>query len=101
MEKVLVIVITADRVLPQCWEAIMKQDYPRFDLLVHVRKPKLEEIDGNQPEAIKAIIKKYINCTDNREAARKIALASDAERFLFVDSDIVIPSGAIAEMVRQ
>lgn len=95
------VVIAKDVVEPECWDGILRQDYPNSDLMVHVRKPKVHTVDGRYPEVTKNIIKKYINCADNREAARKIALASDADRFFFVDSDIVVPSNAISEMMKQ
>lgn len=101
MEKVLVIVITADRVLPQCWDAIINQDYPCFDFLVHRQKPEVAEVVLPLDKRGREIVLTYINCAKNREAARKLALASDATRFLFVDSDVVIPPGTISELTKQ
>lgn len=94
MEKVLVVIITDRDVLPECWQAVVAQDYPNYDVLVHVRKPKV-------PADSTSMVSKYLNCTDNREAARKLALASDADRFLFVDSDVVLPIDAITELMKQ
>src|SRR3954468_23500325 len=101
MQKVLVVIITADQVKPQCWQSILDQDYPNFDCLVHIRKPKINSVDDDSSAEHKYLVKKYVNCTDNREVARKIALASDAERFLFVDSDVVLPKNAISELMKQ
>jgi Glycosyl transferase family 2 len=46
--------------------------------------------------------KTSMNCAENREAARRHVLAtSDADAFLFMDSDIVLPEGAVEEFVKQ
>src|SRR4051812_1893849 len=93
MDKVLVVIIAKDHVMPECWGSVLQQRYEDFDVLLHVRKPRCQH-----PDPVK---KKYLNCADNREAARRLALGSQAQRFLFVDSDIILPGDAIAELVKQ
>lgn len=101
--KVLVVIITKDHVLPECLSAVLNQDYPKNlrDVMIHIKEPIIDKLDQAHHPETERIMKTYINCTDNRETARKIALSSDAERFLFVDSDVVIPPHAITELVRQ
>ena len=53
-------------------------------------------------EATDERIPKYsFNVAENKEYLRKMALASDAEYFLFVDADVVLPEHAISEFVLQ
>ena len=91
--KVLAFVITKDYVKKECYESLLNQDYPKYDIMVHTQKPEYED-------EIK-YIEQSVNIAKNREAARKIALTSDAEYFLIIDSDIVIPKNAISEFVKQ
>jgi hypothetical protein len=44
---------------------------------------------------------KSMNVADNKEIARRLALASDADYFFFVDSSVVLPLNAISELVKQ
>jgi glycosyltransferase involved in cell wall biosynthesis len=91
--RILVVIITADTVLPQCLDAIIGQTYENYSWMIHGQRPTFHhEIPA---------VRTYLNCAANREAARKIALSSDADYFLFLDSDIVIPEGAIEAFVTQ
>lgn len=98
--KILVIVITKDYVRPDCWDSILSQDYPDFSMMVHVEKPVVQDVPIENRD-IKQMYLTYINCSHNRESARKIALASDAEKFFFVDSDIILPKNAMSELAKQ
>lgn len=91
--KVLIVIITRDRVRPECWEAALAQDHDEVDILLHRRKPRFASAN--------TIVTKYVNCAENRETARRIALTSEAERFLFVDDDVVIPTHAVSEFLKQ
>lgn len=91
--KVLVVLITKDYVEPECLESVLKQDYPDYSWMISGMKPKFRH---DFPWA-----QVYLNCSYNRNYARQMALASDAEAFLFVDSDIVLPSNAISSFVKQ
>lgn len=93
MSKVLAVVITKDRVEPECLESVLNQTHPDVAWLISGKRPQFED---ENPTA-----RLYLNCADNREAARKMALASDADYFLFLDSDIVLPTYAVAEFVTQ
>src|SRR5438552_838686 len=99
--KVLVVIITERDVMTESMEAVLGQDYPNFDLMVHARRGRLKCEDERRAPGMRAATTKYLNCSDNRERARKMALASDADKFLFVDSDIVLPPGAISELAKQ
>lgn len=91
--KVLVVIPTADRVEAETTRALKKQTYKNFEVLVNKRPP-----------AIKTgwrLFDTYFNCTANMNDAREQALKTDAEFFWFVDSDIVPPPTALAELVLQ
>lgn len=93
MKKVLIIAITKDYIEKEAWESWLNQDYDNYSILLNVMKlDKLHEDEKfNKP----------MNVAVNREEARKLALNSDADYFLFVDSDIVLPKNAISELVKQ
>lgn len=99
--KVIVIIITAKDVMKECLDAILAQDYDNFDIFIHIKKPTLTYENKKIDPCFEKNMITYLNCSANREAARKIALASDGDKFLFVDSDIVIPQGAITELSKQ
>lgn len=89
--KVLVLVPTISKVEPECLMAINSQEYDHYTTLVNYQKT---EHITNIPRQNYSI-----NSTVNRQALRKMALASDAEYFLFVDDDVVLPKDAIKNLV--
>lgn len=89
--KVLIVCITDKYVEDKCYESLINQNYDNYDILIHIQK-YIKYSDDK-------IIDKYKNCSKNREAVRKLALNSDAEYFLFVDSDIVLPDNCISKLV--
>jgi hypothetical protein len=93
--KVLTVVITADGMLRPCLDSIVAQkaDLPGLDLIVNHRKP---EFFSAHP-----IVQKYENCHRNRNEARERALKTDADYFLFMDDDIVLPHGSIRRLLAQ
>src|SRR4051812_3493264 len=91
--KVLIVIITKDFVEFECMQAVINQSYANYSWMISGMKPTFTT--GKYVERL------YKNCSQNREFARKMALASDADYFLFVDSDIVIPPGAVEEFVIQ
>jgi cellulose synthase/poly-beta-1,6-N-acetylglucosamine synthase-like glycosyltransferase len=89
----MVVMVTKDYLMPKCMKAVLAQDYDNYSTLIHVMKPTETHKNPNMA---------YImNIAKSKEVARKLALASDAKYFLFVDSDVVIPSNAISELVKQ
>src|SRR5438132_14208485 len=91
MKRVLVIVPTNDYVESGCWDSVLAQDYPHYTVMVSVIKevpPRMQ-------------LEKSVRSTVNRNYAAKMALASSADYFLFVDSDIVLPAHAITSMEAQ
>src|SRR5688572_20792831 len=88
--RVSIVLITTGAILQECLDAICAQDYPsgKLDLIVNRMEPR--EYDSD------AVRNKYENCHRNRNEARERALAGDAEYFLFVDDDIVIPRDAVS-----
>jgi hypothetical protein len=90
-----VVLITADAVFGRCLDSIVaqKRDVPELDLIVNHRAP---EKFSDHP-----IVQKYENCHRNRNDARARALKTEAEFFLFLDDDIVLPPGALLTLLRQ
>lgn len=93
--KVLVVLITGDAVFERCLESVIaqKRDCANLDLIVNHRKPEFFSEH--------AIVQKYENCHRNRNEARERALKTDADYFLFLDDDVVLPPGAIRTLLRQ
>jgi hypothetical protein len=92
--NVLAVIITKDDVEPACLAALRSQ-VPAIPWLIRGAHP------NPAYDAYPGAARVYANCAENREAARRLALASDADAFLYLDSDIVLPAGAVAEFVRQ
>jgi len=90
MMKVLVIIPTNGSVDNRCIESVMNQDYSNFSILINVIKAE-----------VKCRKDITVNSTKNRNIARDMALKTDADCFLWVDSDEVLPKGAITEFVTQ
>lgn len=84
-------IITADTVMDRCWESVQNQDYPNYFVHVNVKEPKYR-LGG---------LLKDKDILDNREDARKKVLAMEADLYLILDSDIVLPKHAISEFVKQ
>lgn len=93
MMRVLVVLITKDYIMQKCMESILQQDYLNYSTLIHVMKPL-----NIHPEEIK---NKMANLVINRNQARNLALASNADRFLFVDSDVVLPKNTISQLATR
>lgn len=91
--KVAIVIITAKNVEPACWEAAVSQTHDS-SVLLYREKPL-------PPSSSNYIVNLYKSCSACREQARKVALAIDAEAFVFLDSDIVMPLTAVEEFVRQ
>jgi hypothetical protein len=93
--RIVVVLITADGVFERCLRSIIaqKRDYPDLSLIVNHRAP---ERFSDHP-----IVQKYENCHRNRNDARARALETDAEYFLFLDDDIVLPGTALATLMQH
>lgn len=76
----------------RAYESAFNQDYENYDVMIHYEKPT------DYKEGFK---NKYVNCSENREIARKLALSGNAEFFLFKDWDIVFPKNVISEFIKQ
>lgn len=89
-DRVCVIVISKKEVPTaqtlKCLESILNQDAPCSVLFSMDEKPELD---------------KPSNIIWHSNKARSMALATDADFFAFVDTDIVLPPGAISELVTQ
>ena len=92
MKTVKTILITKGVVDPRCLASVLSQTYPKHEVLISYKQPALAS--GNP-------VLYNFNIMEHREAARKMALASDADYFLFIDDDIELPPDAVAEFVRQ
>lgn len=91
--KILVIIPTSDSVEKETTQALKKQTYKNFDVMVSKRPPAINT--GF------IVFDTYFNCTDNMNHARQQALKTNAEYFLHLDSDIVLPKTALQELVLQ
>ncbi len=90
--KVLVVIPTKAGVENECFQAVLTQDYPDYGIFVSSLKPIPLDLS---PEK-----NRVHNIVRNRNYARKMALASDAEWFLWVDTDVVLPRNAITEFLK-
>jgi hypothetical protein len=91
--NVLVVLITKDYVEIGCLDSVIGQTYPNYSWMIHGMKPVFDDAHP--------ILRCSKNCAHNREAARHLALASDADYFLFMDSDIVLPPEALERFIVQ
>jgi len=92
--KVLVIIATPSKnnVMTQCLESLRKQDYSNYEILINEVKPINKYPDRRNVS---------FNSTNNHNLARKKALKSDADYFLFADDDMIFPENTISELVLQ
>jgi hypothetical protein len=86
--KTLIVIITQNKIDQRCLDAANAQG---CEVLTHVLAPinMHHELDKN----------KHLNCVRNRNAARLEALKTDAEAFLFIDRDIILPPGAANKFI--
>lgn len=91
MKKVGIIVHTDSYIEDEVWDGILLQDYPNTLVIASQMKSQFKHTDPS--------IHKYINCAQHRNHAAKMALATDAEYFLFVDSDTVPPPHAVSTLM--
>ena len=92
--KAMMIVVTADKVHPRCEESLHNQDYDNYEVLINV-KPAVEYSGKNYYQ------QKNLNIAANREEARQKALKTDAQYFLWGDSDIVYLGNTLSELILQ
>jgi hypothetical protein len=91
--RVMIVIITSDIVRTECLASVQAQTHPDTSWIIAGHRPTHRH---DNP-----VIQKYLNCSENRNDARRMALASDANAFLFLDSDIVIPPDAVSHFVLQ
>lgn len=102
--KILICLITKGMPNPQSYESILVQDYPHYDWMMSGVKPvdyHLKDFGETPPPETynKRIYNLYNNCVANRNILRKMALTSDADYFLFMDDDIILPRDALSKMI--
>lgn len=85
--KVLILIPTKETVEPAVMQAIMAQDHKEFSVQVSKKDP--------DPK-----LSHFQNIIANRKEMRDRALKTDAEWFLWIDSDVVIPQNAISEFLK-
>lgn len=91
--KVLVLIPTAGRVEKETTRSLDRQTYKNFETVVNVQPPVVTT--GWK------LFDTYFNCTHNMNQLRETALKSDADFFLCLDSDVVLPPTALEELVLQ
>jgi hypothetical protein len=87
--KVLAVIITKDSVRPEALTAL--EDNRPDGILISQAEPVRLSDDR--------LKNKNLNCARNRNLARELALRHNADHFLFLDDDIVLPTGAIANLL--
>jgi hypothetical protein len=92
--KAMMIIVTADKVHPRCEASLHDQDYDNYEVLINVKS--VVEYPGKP-----YFVAKNLNIAANREEARQKALKTDAEYFLWGDSDIVYPRNTLSELILQ
>jgi glycosyltransferase involved in cell wall biosynthesis len=85
--KVLIMIPTYREVPKECWDSVINQDYQDFDILINKKEQRHED--------------RAFDIIDNRNEIREKALETDAEYFLFVDDDVVIPRDTISNLITQ
>lgn len=78
-------------IMPGVLDALAAQTFRDFSLMVHELAPVRLNAEAQK--------NKSENVTRNRNVVRKMALASDAEYFAWVDSDVVIPTNCLQDFV--
>lgn len=91
LPKIMVIVVTKDGIEPECYKSILNQDYQGYNVLINAMRPVLLDKDP-----VKNGVK---NVVRNRNYTKKMALASDADYFLWVDSDVAIPANTLSSLI--
>lgn len=77
----------------RCEASWMNQDYQNYSLLIHYEQPLINSEHY--------LVNLNVNCSHNRNQARLAALNTDADYFLFLDSDIELPATAISSFMMQ
>jgi hypothetical protein len=87
-KRVCIVIFTDKRLYNSVYKSACEQDYPETSVLISVRHP-----DKN--------LNKHENITAHLNYSRKLAKASDADYFFFVDSDILLPKYAVSNLMKQ
>lgn len=93
MKKVTIVIMTAKTVRKECYESAVNQDYPCQVIVSAIKPEKLygrEDFWGREE-----------NILAHRKRLKPMLLASASDFFLWIDSDIVIPSNAVTEFMKQ
>ena len=88
-----IIIVTDYDVIPECWEAVLHQDYDNFSILTSTlaAEQKYEDYSLNRD----------YNITRHRNHARQMALATEFNHFLLVDSDVTLPLNALSLLMKR
>jgi len=91
MKKVLITIPTNNEVMPEVMKAVNAQTYPNFDVLVNVGDSPLDP-------KLETLLKTF---AISRNKIRELALETDAEYIFMVDSDVLVPVDALANLMYQ
>jgi hypothetical protein len=89
--KILIICPVKDKPEPECEISLVGQG---AEILIHKREPEKEPLDIISEKS------KVKNIVLNRNEARTKALATDADYFLWVDGDIILPKDAVKNFLK-
>lgn len=93
MKKILILIPTPDSVDRKAEKALLAQDYPNFEILVYVQKRQNLHKDFE--------INRNMNIVNARNAMKNLAVKTDADYFMWLDSDIILPQGALTKLMLQ
>ncbi len=93
IKKVLIIVPVAYKIMPECLKALEEQDYFNYEILVDVKNP----VKICENKAANGLL----NDMNHRNELREKALKTDAEYFLMVDDDTILPQTALTNLMLQ
>ncbi len=90
--KVLILIPTRLFVEPDCLASVNNQTHADYSVCIHALAPIQLHIESEK--------NRVLNVVRNRNMMRDMALKTDAEWFMWVDSDTVIPPSAIATFLK-
>lgn len=86
--KVLILIPTKNTIDPECLASVYAQDYENFSVMVNKKKADPKKTY-------------YQNVVENRIELREKGLKTDADYFLWVDSDIILPPDAVTAFLKK
>lgn len=93
LKKVLILIPTADKVEARSLKAAYAQDYGNVEVLISIRKPS--QLHDDQTKNF------HMNIREHKNHMRELALKTDADYFMWLDSDVELPKYAVTKLMLQ